>query len=303
MMSGAVRSVPIGSWLWRYTCPALLAVGIAAPLALAQSTGQLDADTQAALGVLRDLTPQGQAAALAGIDESRREGELGQPQIALLAALVEEPAWTLPHRRQTAFLLALLGKGADAALDQLVAQGNGATQQAARDALKLHKLVAQTTSPEINERDAALQELANFAENHAESSTCVISALAGVYAGKNEPRIDIRIAALRALVRFGEGAAPALVESFANPDPFYYQHTKAALKSMRNGPRAALLAGLNHREPLVRQRVIYTFLELGIDEESAAAIKPLENDRDELVRKAAARAMSAWKLRQQPRVG
>jgi hypothetical protein len=72
---------------------------------------------------------------------------------------------------------------------------------------------------------------------------------------------------------------------------------------MRNGPRAALLAGLNHREPLVRQRVIYTFLELGIDEESAAAIKPLENDRDELVRKAAARAMSAWKLRQQPRVG
>jgi HEAT repeat protein len=61
------------------------------------------------------------------------------------------------------------------------------------------------------------------------------------------------------------------------------------------------LDGLNHREAIVRQRSIYTLLEIGIDQEIAAALAPLRNDREELVRKAAVRALSEFEAHRERR--
>jgi HEAT repeat protein len=277
-----------------FVLPAILWACLTATPALAQSLEPLDADTQAALGVLRDLTPQGQATALAGMEKSLGDGELGPPQIPLLAALVETPAWTVAHRRKTAFVLAMLGDGAKPALERLASSENAAAQQMARDALALYVLIGKTQSPDFNDRQDALEGLVALAEAHPESADCVIAALAKAYTRKEESRREIRVAALATLVRFGEKAAPVLVESFSQSDPFFFQHTKAALRRLQERARGALLGGLNHREPLVRQRSIYTLLEIGIDQETAAALAPLRNDRDEFVRKGAVRALAAF---------
>jgi HEAT repeat protein len=279
---------------------ALLTWSLVAPWAAAQEIRELDSDTQAALDVLRKLTPQGQATALAGMEESRRDGELGRAQVTLLARLVDESAWTVAHRREVAFLLALLEDGAKGALNNLAARGDATAQQIARDALEFRRLVERFVAPQLSEREAACEDLAAFAEKHPESVTSVIAALATAYTRPQEPRRDIRVVALRALLRFGDRAAPALVETYVQPEPFYFQHTKAAFKSLDDKARESLLAGLNHRDPLVRQRVIYTLAELRLDAEAAAAIEPLQKDRDDLVRKAAVRVLADYRTYRRP---
>jgi hypothetical protein len=268
-----------------------------AGFAWGQPETALDADTETALRLLGNLTPQGQSAVLAGIESSSRDKELGQRQVPLLAGLVEEPAWTTAHRRRVAFLLALQGESSQGALERLASQDNPAVREAARDALELHGVLARSRSAVIKEREAAISDLAAIAEKHPESAAAVIIALAAAYTRQEEQRYDIRGAALRALLRFGDRAAPALVESFENRDPYFYQHTKAALLSIREHARPALLAGLEHRDPYVRQRVIYTLLEAGMDDEAASAMTPLQSDRSELVRDAAREAIGFYRAR------
>jgi hypothetical protein len=278
---------------------AVLCGGVAAAPSdsLAEPTTTGDTDTQAALDALRGLTPSGQAAVVEEMNRLRHAGELAPEQVTLLAGIVESSPWTAQHRRQVGYLLALLGADAKTALERLTAASEETTRSIAADALKLHTLATQVSAPEPKRREAALQELAEFAQSDRDAKDHAVEVFAAAYTRNDEPRRDVRVAALRALLKCGEAAAPALVKSLENPDPFFYQYSRAGLLAMGPAAKEEMIRGLEHRDPLVRQRLVYILVDAGINEEAAAAIEPLTKDRDNVVRKAATRALANYRAR------
>lgn len=283
---------------------AVFPMALAAPgVAFAEPSSRLDSETETALAALRDLTPHEQESALAEMRRARRAGQMGATQIPLVAGLIQDSPWSVAHRRRLAFLLAALGEKAKPTLEHLASSPDETVQSAARDGLQFQALVAPLASPQAEARLAALRGLPEFAAAHREAAELTLELLGDAYGRKDETRRDVRLTALRSLMRFGEPAAAELVRSLENPDPFYYEYGQAALRAMGAAANDAILEGLQHRSPLVRQRAIHLLLETGIDDDVAAAIQPLVNDRDELVRKAAARAIAAHRARGAAGVG
>jgi HEAT repeat protein len=211
--------------------------------------------------------------------------------------IVESSPWTVSHRRAVGYLLARLGDDAGPALDRLAASSDESVRAIGADALQLHTLIVQLSAADPLRREAALQELTRLVESHPEIINHAVELFATAYTRNEERRRDVRIVAVRGLARCGKPAAAALVKSLENPDPFFYQYTRAALVAMRPGGRDEMLRGLEHRDPLVRQRLIYILVDVGLDNEIAAAIEPLVNDRDDVVRKAATRALATYRAR------
>lgn len=271
------------------------AASMACSIGGAESPVANDPETAAALAELRDLTPSAQAAVLVEMERSHRAGQMGAAQIPLLAGLITDAAWTRTHRRQVAFLLALQGEPARKTLDSLSFSADGETRDAAIEALRFLSLADRTRAADVVRRRSAVAELTAYAAADPAAAEGAIVTLSAAYTRTHEPHFDVRVAALRGLTRFGGRAAPAIVQSLENVHPAFLQYSSAALQAIGDDAENALLDGLRHRDPLVRQRSILVLVEMGLDEEAADAIKPLQNDGEALVQKAASQALADYR--------
>jgi hypothetical protein len=263
---------------------------LAAPCWSTEAAPALAPDVQAAFDQLAALSPSRQADVLAQMERSRDAAELTASHAPLLEALIARSRWTEKHRRHVALVLAMLGRDTAPILDRLTFAREEAVREMAHDAGEFQRVIERTESAKTDERLRAIAELTAFGLANDITAEFVLDRLLDAYTRPGESSADVRVAAWRGLARFGERAAPRFVESLANPDTFFLGYSAAALKHLGNDAREALLAGLQHRDPRVRQRSVLILIEIGLDNETAAAIHPLEQDRNELVRKAALKA-------------
>lgn len=267
---------------------------LVAPLTFASPPLAGDRDTAAALATLQGLSPQRQAAVVDALEQACDLHEIGQTQIPLLSKLVEEASWTLNHRQQVAFVLAALGAPGADALDGLSRSEQDDVRAISINALRWRALAERMRSPDPRVREHTVREILAYVAEHPAAAQRAVAALTDAYTRDEETRAEVRVEAVRGLVRLAPRSVPALVQTLRRPDPFFFQYTRGALAAIGPSVRASLRDRLRDRDPLVRQRVIYVLAEFEIDDETADAIRRLENDADPSVRKAAARVLAAF---------